>query len=107
MKEKLENWRDLSDAEKARLLARTPIAVDDPDAICTKVGWAKYQEEARVLMVQVGKRVRVLRCAWESCVGKLATVKEIAEGGQVISVEVDGEQGCLGLARADVTVVLE
>lgn len=44
MKEKLENWKDLSDAEKARLVARVPIANDDPTAISTATGWAAYQE---------------------------------------------------------------
>ncbi len=107
MKEKLENWKDLSEEEKASIRSRVPIAIDDPTAICTKLGWAKYLEETRVLLVTVGKRVRVLVCAWPSAVGKLATVKEIGEGGKVISIEVDGEQGVFGLARADVTVVLE
>ncbi len=56
-KEKLENWKDLSEEEKARLSAKTPIDKDDPNYTCTAEGWKKWiahrdAEKARYLAEQ-------------------------------------------------------
>lgn len=53
-----------------------------------------------------GERVRVVGGAWESSIGKLATVKHVYppadDGSRVIRIVVDGEHGSYSLAAFDV-----
>ncbi len=42
MKEVLENWKSLSDEEKARLTAKEPIAKEDATAFANRAGWEAW-----------------------------------------------------------------
>lgn len=59
----MENWKDLSDEEKARLNARTPIAIDDANAACTKVGWEKEMKKKAASVVEPDVPNGVIYCA--------------------------------------------
>ncbi len=61
--------------------------------------YAEASPNARPARFHVGDRVLVRETSWKDCEGKLATVVEIVEGGQVVGVKVDDVSGVLSLAE--------
>lgn len=51
-----QNWHELSDEEKERLRRKTPIAHDDPTALCTEVGIAAQRKKQAEHMKSVPKK---------------------------------------------------
>lgn len=69
-----------------------------------------YEPQALTMSSKIlpGSRVRVTGdVAWEDIRGKFATVKRIAEGGQVAEIDVDGVIGLHTVAVANLTLVEE
>lgn len=80
--------RDASPEETLRELRGEHVRPRSSDALC------------------VDERVRVIGGAWQSAIGKLATVRNVYQpaddGSRVIQIDVDDMQGTLSLAASDV-----